>query len=157
MSEVIWLAVLFGGGAALSVGPVFVAILRESVAHGFGAGLRVIMGAATADVVVALPALAFTGVVASITRATGWISLAGAVFLTYLAIMAVRDARRRWRGVPPAGGDGWGFATGLLANLTNPLSWIFWMSTGTPTMLRAQGAAWSAFRWTSRRSSSGDS
>jgi hypothetical protein len=40
MGEVLWLGVLLGGGAALSVGPIFVTILQEAAARGFGASLR---------------------------------------------------------------------------------------------------------------------
>src|SRR3954468_13873267 len=103
MAEILWLGVLLGAGAALSVGPVFVTILGEAATRGFGPALRVILGSATADVILLLPALAFAWVVAAVARAEFWVGLAGAAFFTFLAVQAVREAWRLWReGQAPA-------------------------------------------------------
>ena len=59
MSEVLWLGMLLGVGAALSVGPIFVVIVQQAATSGFAASFRVILGSATADLVLLLPALAF--------------------------------------------------------------------------------------------------
>ena len=141
MVEILWLGVLLGAGAALSVGPVFVTILHQAATRGFGPAFRVILGSATADVLLLLPALAFAWVIAAVARAEFWVGLAGAVFFTALAVQAVREALRLWRegGSPPARSPA--FWKGVTANLANPLSWTFWLATGTPTMLRAQHAA----------------
>jgi threonine/homoserine/homoserine lactone efflux protein len=141
VGEVIWLGVLLGAGAALSVGPIFVTILNEAATRGFGAAFRVILGSATADVALLVPALAFAWVIAAVARASFWVGLVGAAFFLWLAIKAVRDAVRLWRAdaIPPAGG--WAFWKGVAANLANPLTWTFWLATGTPAMLRAQRLA----------------
>jgi threonine/homoserine/homoserine lactone efflux protein len=57
--EVLWLGMLLGVGAALSVGPIFVVIVQQAATSGFGAAVRVILGSATADLVLLVPALAF--------------------------------------------------------------------------------------------------
>lgn len=141
MAEILWLGVLLGAGAALSVGPVFVTILHQAATRGFGPAFRVILGSATADLVLLLPALAFAWVIAAVARAEFWVGLAGAVFFTLLAVQAVREALRLWREGGGPAVRGWAFWKGVAANLTNPLSWTFWLATGTPTMLRAQHAA----------------
>jgi threonine/homoserine/homoserine lactone efflux protein len=140
MVEILWLGVLLGAGAALSVGPVFVTILYQAATRGFGPAFRVILGSATADVILLLPALAFAWMIAAVARAEFWVGLAGAVFFTVLAVQALRDALRLWREGqrPPARSRA--FWKGVTANLANPLSWTFWLATGTPTMLRAQHA-----------------
>jgi threonine/homoserine/homoserine lactone efflux protein len=138
MIEVLWLGALLGAGAALSVGPIFVTILNEAASRGFGAALRVIVGSATADVLLMVPALALTWLAGAAAR---WIGLAGAVVFALLAAQAVRDARRLWRGEGPATERGWAFWKGVAANLGNPLSWSFWLATGTPMMMRAQHVA----------------
>jgi threonine/homoserine/homoserine lactone efflux protein len=46
-----WLGMLLGVGAALSVGPIFVVIVQQAATSGFPASLRVILGSATADLV----------------------------------------------------------------------------------------------------------
>lgn len=141
MGEILWLGVLLGAGAALSVGPIFVTILHEAATRGFGPAFRVILGSATADLILLLPALAFAWVITAVARAEFWVGLVGAAFFTVLAVQAVREALRLWREgqSPPA--RGWAFWKGVTANLANPLTWTFWLATGTPTMMRAQHLA----------------
>jgi threonine/homoserine/homoserine lactone efflux protein len=141
MGEILWLGVLLGAGAALSVGPIFVTILNEAATRGFGAAFRVILGSATADVILLLPALGFAWVIAAVAHAAFWVGLAGAVFFTGLAVQAVREARRLWREGQRSEARGWAFWKGVTANLANPLTWTFWLATGTPTMMRAQHLA----------------
>ena len=46
---------------------------------------------------------------------------------------------------PPAPADGrWAFWKGVGGNLANPLTWTFWLATGTPAMLAAQEAGGAA-------------
>jgi threonine/homoserine/homoserine lactone efflux protein len=141
MGEVIWLGVLLGAGAALSVGPIFVTILNEAATRGFGPASRVILGSATADVVLLLPALAFAWLIAAVAQATFWVGLVGAAFFLWLAVAAARDALRLWRAETVPRAEGWAFWKGVVANLANPLTWTFWLATGTPAMLRAQHLA----------------
>lgn len=141
MGEVVGLGVLLGLGAALSVGPVFVTILQEAATRGFGAALRVIVGAAVADLALLVPALAFAWVITAMADASFWIGLVGAVVFLLLAGQAVRDARRLWReGQPASPPRDRAFWKGVIGNLANPLTWTFWLATGTPTMMRAEDA-----------------
>ena len=59
VTEVLWLGMLLGVGAALSVGPIFVVIVQQAATSGFAACFRVILGSATADLVLLVPALAY--------------------------------------------------------------------------------------------------
>jgi threonine/homoserine/homoserine lactone efflux protein len=140
MGEVLWLGVLLGCGAALSVGPIFVTILQEAAARGFGASLRVILGSATADLILLLPALAFAWVIAAVASANQWVGLIGAVAFVVMAVQAVRDSRRLWTHGEPEPAAGWAFVKGVLGNLANPLTWTFWLATGTQAMVRAHEA-----------------
>lgn len=143
MTEAFWLGVVFGIGAALSIGPVSVTILHEAIARGFGAASRVILGSATADLVLIVPALAASWVLARVDAA-GVVALVGAAYFAYLSLEAGRGSWRLWRGETPkaeANASALAFWKGALGNLLNPLSWAFWLATGTPTMLRAHAAA----------------
>lgn len=142
MSEILWLGLVLGVGAALAVGPIFVIIIQESALRGFGSGARVIIGSAAADVLMLLPALAFTWLLTQVTAASFWVGLIGAGFLVYLAMESARDARRMWQHEHmPDTSAGWSFWKGLLGNLVNPLSWSFWLLIGTPKMLYAYHVA----------------
>ncbi|HVG65648.1 MAG TPA: LysE family transporter [Actinomycetota bacterium] len=145
MTEVLWLGILLGIGAALSVGPIFVVIVQQAATSGFGASFRVILGSATADLVLLLPALAFAWIIRSLDRAALWVGAVGAVFLLYLAWQAARDAVTLWRENRQLRADGrWAFWKGVGGNLANPLTWTFWLATGTPAMLAAQEAGGAA-------------
>jgi threonine/homoserine/homoserine lactone efflux protein len=138
---VLWLGMLLGVGAALSVGPIFVVIVQQAATSGFAASLRVILGSATADLVLLVPALAFAWVIRSLERGALWVGTVGAGFLLWLAWQAARDAVRLWReGHRLAPGGRWAFWKGVAGNLANPLTWTFWLATGTPAMLAAQQA-----------------
>src|SRR5215213_8355662 len=139
VAGVLWLGMLLGVGAALSVGPIFVVIVQQAATSGFPASLRVILGSATADLVLLVPAFAW--VIRSLERGALWVGAVGAVFLLWLAWQAACDALALWRGGGQLAPDGrWAFWKGVAGNLANPLTWTFWLATGTPAMLAAQQA-----------------
>jgi threonine/homoserine/homoserine lactone efflux protein len=145
IGQIVWPALVLGAAAALAVGPIFVTILQSAVTGGFPAGIRVIMGSALADLMLVVPALAFTWLVAGLARAALWTGLIGAVFLAALAVQAARESRRLWRRervIAPV--TGWALGKGLLGNLTSPATWSFWIAVGTPTMLHAERAGGAA-------------
>ena len=145
VAGVLWLGMLLGVGAALSVGPIFVVIVQQAATSGFPASLRVILGSATADLVLLIPALAFAWVIRSLERGALWVGAVGAGFLLWLAWRAARDAVALWREDRRLVADGrWAFWKGVAGNLANPLTWTFWLATGTPAMLAAQRSAGSA-------------
>ena len=78
VTEVLWLGLLLGVGSALAVGPIFVVIVQQAATSGFGASFRVILGSATADLILLLPALAFAWVIRSVERGALWVGAAGA-------------------------------------------------------------------------------
>jgi len=143
--EVLWLGTLLGVGAALAVGPIFVVIVQQAATSGFGASFRVILGSATADLVLLVPALAFAWIIRSMERSSLWVGAAGTLFLLYLSWRSARDAVAQWREGRQLEVDGrWAFWKGVAGNLANPLTWTFWLATGTPAMLAAQDAAGTA-------------
>jgi len=143
--EVLWLGTLLGVGAALAVGPIFVVIVQQAATSGFGASFRVILGSATADLVLLVPALAFAWIIRSMERSSLWVGAVGALFLLYLSWRSARDAVAQWREGRQLEVHGrWAFWKGVAGNLANPLTWTFWLATGTPAMLAAQDAAGTA-------------
>jgi threonine/homoserine/homoserine lactone efflux protein len=142
MRDALLLGLVFGIGAALAVGPIFVTIIHEAATRGFGSSFKVILGSAAADLILLVPAVALSWVIARVGAASAWVGAAGGLFFVYLGYGAARDAWRLWQGgeMPPITA-GWSFWKGVLGNLLNPLTWTFWLATGTPTMLRAYGQA----------------
>src|SRR4029453_1973810 len=97
VTEVLWLGLLLGVGSALAVGPIFVVIVQQAATSGFTASFRVILGSATADLILLVPALAFAWVLRSVDRGALWVGAVGAGFLCWLAWQAARDAVALWR------------------------------------------------------------
>lgn len=142
MRDAFLLGLLFGVGAALAVGPIFVTIVHEAATRGFGSSFRVILGSATADLLLLVPALALSWLIARVSAASSLVGAAGGLFFVYLGIGAGRDAWRLWHGDSPQHpSERWSFWKGMLGNLLNPLTWTFWLATGTPTMLHAYARA----------------
>src|ERR687897_544447 len=122
--EVLWLGMLLGVGAALSVGPIFVVIFEQAAASGFGAAFRFILGSATADLVLLLPALAFAYIIQALDRGSLWVGAVGALFLLYLAWQAAHDAVALCRSNRQLEvSHRWAFWKGVAGNLADPLSW----------------------------------
>jgi threonine/homoserine/homoserine lactone efflux protein len=149
MQDALLLGLVFGVGAALAVGPIFVTIIHEAATRGFKSSFEVILGSAVADLILLLPALALSWLIARVSAASAWVGAAGALFFVYLSFAAGRDAWRLWRAARAGGGAeqpaarGWSFWKGVLGNLLNPLTWTFWLATGTPTMLHTyEQAGW---------------
>jgi threonine/homoserine/homoserine lactone efflux protein len=144
MVSILWLGFLLGVGAALSVGPIFVTIIQEAATRGFDSSFRIIIGSAVADLILLVPALAFTWIIQRVADASFWVSIIGICFFLYLAIEALRDSYRIWTAKhQPAPHNNWSFFKGLFANLANPLTWTFWLAMGTPTMLHTyQQGGW---------------
>lgn len=121
VTEVLWLGMLLGVGAALSVGPIFVVIVQQAATSGFPAAFRVILGSATADLVLLVPAIAFAWIIRSLERGALWVGLTGAAFLLYLAWQAAGDAVALWHADRRlVADDRWAFWKGVAGNLANP-------------------------------------
>lgn len=140
MAEVLWLGIALGVGQALAVGPVFLAIVQQSMARGAGAGCRVVLGSTTCDAVLLLPGLLFAGLIAGIGGLAPWLGGLGALCFVYLGQAAGRDAHRLWRSGERRGGGMLGpFWQGIVSSLANPIAWTIWIAAVAPALLHAQG------------------
>jgi threonine/homoserine/homoserine lactone efflux protein len=120
--------------------------VHVAVIRGFGASLGVILGSAVGDLLLLVPAVVAAWLIAHLVGFAQIIAVLGCVYFVILSVGAAREGVRLWHGDATAAGKergNWSFAQGVLGNLLNPLSWSFWLATGTPTMLRIyDGAAW---------------
>ncbi|MFB4274150.1 MULTISPECIES: LysE family translocator [unclassified Nonomuraea] len=128
----------FGGVVllgAMSPGPDFAVVVRRSAVSGRGPGMAAAAGIAVG--VFAWVVAAATGIAALLAAsalAFTVVKVAGAAYLLYLGVRALRSA---WRGggelrldVPDPGGRGsWAaFAEGLLTNVLNPKAALFFVA-----------------------------
>lgn len=127
------LGLSLGLGAGVAPGPLLAVVIRASVEGGFGAGARVAMGPFLTD----LPIIAFAALLAAALPepALAGLSFAGAAFLVWLGVEALRDTpapvEAATGGSSTASGS---FRRGAVTNLLNPHPWVFWITVGVPIL-----------------------
>ena len=128
------MGIALGLYAGVSPGPLLVLTISETLRHDVAAGMKV----ALAPVVTDLPIILLTVFVLSrfsrFHGVLGGISLAGGCFLLYLAYGCLRT-----RGIEMDvdGGRTGSLTRGILANVMSPHPYLFWLSVGAPTIIRA--------------------
>lgn len=124
---------VLGLSAGISPGPLLALVIRETLQHGPGAGIRVALAPFATD----LPIMA--GAVLLLHRAsgTGWImgsiSLCGALYVGYLGYESFTTKQDAGYGnsIPSHS-----FRKGVLANFMSPHPYLFWATTGAPMIIK---------------------
>jgi threonine/homoserine/homoserine lactone efflux protein len=140
------LGISLGFSAGISPGPLLTLVITRTLAHGFSAGLRVALSPLLTDApIILLCVLLFTVLPTWLETA---VTAAGGLLLLYLGVETFWSARHA---TLQAGPDAQAAATtdlwhGALVNALSPHPWLFWMTLGAPTLVRAwQASPLSAF------------
>jgi threonine/homoserine/homoserine lactone efflux protein len=144
MPDLATLALFAAASLALLVvpGPAVVYIVTRSVAHGRAAGLVSMLGVEAGGLVhVAAAAAGLSALVASSATAFSVVKYAGAAYLVYLGLSKLLHSRE------PAQESGLGargrlFWDGLVVNLLNPKTALFFLAFLPQFVDPARGAAW---------------
>ena len=127
--DAVALGLALGLGAGLAPGPLLAVVLAATLDRGFAAGARVAAAPLITDApIVALCVLVLQGLP---EQALAGLSLAGAAFVAYLAVDALRPAETSGRN---ASSD---LRRGALANALSPHPWLFWITVGGPLLVEA--------------------
>lgn len=123
---------VLGLSAGWSPGPLLTLVVTETMRSGIGAGIRLAAAPLITDTPIILVALILMPRLNASQPLMGIISLAGAAFITWMAIESMgykgvadetpRPAASIWRGV--------------LANALNPSPYLFWFTVGGSLVLR---------------------
>ena len=124
---------LFAGACAALFaipGPAVIFIVARTVAHGRRAGLLSVLGIeAGALVHLIAAALGLSAVVASSGTAFAVLRYAGAAYLIFLGVQALRGGEQKAASAEPAvPGDGRLFRDGMLVNVLNPKVAVFFVA-----------------------------
>lgn len=122
--------------AVMSPGPDFAVTVRNSAVSGRAMGMMTVFGISVGIFVWAVSAaLGVAALLAASATAYTVVKLAGAAYLLFIGVRAVRAAMRGEYSAPPAGAgdrDGpglWtGFRQGLLCNVLNPKAAVFYVA-----------------------------
>lgn len=125
---------VFGLSAGLAPGPLFTLVLTETLRKGRRAGLMVAFAPLITDLpIVALSLLVISGMAVS-HAALGMVSLFGAAFVGYLGYEALVSPGMA---ALPRKGQVDSLKKGIIANFLNPHPYLFWVTVGAPTAIKA--------------------
>jgi threonine/homoserine/homoserine lactone efflux protein len=132
---------LLGLSAGLAPGPLMTLVLAQSVQHGPREGCKVALAPILTDAPIILLAWTLASRVAELQKVLGSLSIAGGLFVLYLAMdTAIRvRAESEVIDVQPRS-----WLKGVLANVLSPHPWLFWMTVGAATLAKAIAVSWLA-------------
>ena len=123
--ESLLIGLSLGLGAGLAPGPLLALVVGATLERGFAAGARLAAAPLLSDApIVALCVLVLRGLP---DRALALLSLAGAVFVAYLAVDALRE---RSEAAPPSD-----LRRAVVVNALSPHPWLFWLTVGGPLLV----------------------
>jgi threonine/homoserine/homoserine lactone efflux protein len=137
VAELLVTGMVLGLAAGFAPGPLLALILAQAIRYGTREGLKVAAAPLLTDVPIVAAATVLVVVAAATADALlGAISLAGAVFVGFLGVESIRT-RGIEAGRPDEAPRSW--ARGALVNALSPHPYLFWITVGAPTLIRAWG------------------
>lgn len=126
--------IVFGLSAGLAPGPLLTLVLTETLKHGWRAGIRVAFAPLVTDLPIVVLSLLVIAHVARSHLVMGVISLFGAGFVAYLGYETFFSP-----GIEQgnASSNVRSLRKGIIVNLLNPHPYLFWITVGSPIIIRA--------------------
>lgn len=125
---------VFGLSAGLSPGPLLTLVISETLKHGIREGVKVAIAPLISDLPIVLAAMFLFSRLSDMKPALGMIFLSGSLFLAYLGYesLVFKGFDADIRQTEPQS-----LKKGIVANFLNPSPYLFWISVGSPEMLKA--------------------
>ena len=123
---------LLGAASGISPGPMLVLIISETFRHRIRAGAKVAFIPLLTDLPVVMVSGFLFSKLSNVDLILGVISIAGAVFITYLGCRSIKLASAE---IPDHTPTPLRLRELVLANLTNPNPYLFWFTVGGPLMI----------------------
>ncbi len=133
----LFLGISLGFGAGISPGPLLTLVVTTTLERGFGAGLRVALAPIITDAPIV--ALVLITLNALPTGAVVLLSAAGGLFVLYLGVETLRQARTAQLSAQTQSGHSQDLLRGALVNIFSPHPWLFWIGVGGPVLLNSWG------------------
>jgi threonine/homoserine/homoserine lactone efflux protein len=123
---------LLGFVAGVAPGPLLALVVSQTLTYGVTEGVKVALAPLITDVPIVLAALLIGNALASHPFPLGLLSLAGAGYISYLAWESF-SIRLDDSSTDQAAKS---LTKGILANFLNPHPYLFWITVGTPLLLK---------------------
>ena len=124
-----------GASAGFAPGPLTALVISETLRYNMRAGIRAAISPLVTDFPIILFSLLILSRISSFHGVLGGISLVGALVLMHMGYESFRTNGRDL----DASSDvvSASLKKGIVVNLTNPQPYLFWISVGAPTFLKA--------------------
>ncbi|GAB6146789.1 LysE family translocator [Desulfocicer niacini] len=126
---------VLGASAGFAPGPLTALVISETLRYNISAGIRAAISPLVTDFPIILFSLLILSRISSSHGVLGTISLIGGLVLMHMGYDSLHTDGRVLGGssqVPSAS-----LKKGIVVNLTNPQPYLFWISVGAPTFLKA--------------------
>ena len=126
--------IILGLSAGLAPGPLLTLVISETLQHDMKSGIRVALAPVLTDLPIILFTVFILAKLAGFQIVLGLISIAGACFVSYLGIVNLKTRGVNLMENPGAPRS---LRKGFFTNLLSPHPYLFWITVGGPTTVKA--------------------
>jgi threonine/homoserine/homoserine lactone efflux protein len=126
--------IVFGLSGGLTPGPLLTLVISETLKHGAKEGVKISIAPLISDLPIVLCSIYVISNLANINYVIGTIALLGTIFLIYLGYESInfKGIDVNINQIKPQS-----IRKGIMANFLNPNPYLFWISVGAPTVIKA--------------------
>ena len=132
---------LLGSIAGISPGPLLALVINQSLKFGKAEGVKVAFTPLITDLPAILLAFFLISELSANENIFGYISLLGGAYVIYLGVESILSAGKE---INITSGSSRSVQKGVLTNFLNPHPYMFWISVGTPLLIKAYGVSFIA-------------
>ena len=134
MTTLLSSAVVYGLSAGFSPGPLLALVISQTLRYGVREGVKASMAPLITDLPIILVSVLVLRSLSDSRIILGCISMAGGLFVTYLAYECFRTVRLEMADLD---GGPQSLGKGVAVNALNPHPYLFWLTVGGPSVIRA--------------------
>lgn len=134
MTTLLSSAVVYGLSAGFSPGPLLALVISQTLRYGVREGIKASMAPLVTDLPIILVSVLILRSLSDSRFILGCISMAGGLFVTYLAYECFRTVRLEMADLD---GGPQSLSKGAAVNALNPHPYLFWLTVGGPSVIRA--------------------
>lgn len=127
-------AIILGGSAAISPGPLNALVISESLKKGSRGGIKIALAPILTDAPIIIGSFWLINNFSSVEILLNILSLLGGLFLIYLGI---KDVKAKSSEMNESASEISSVKKGILTNLLSPNPYIFWLTIGAPLLISA--------------------
>jgi Putative threonine efflux protein len=124
--------VSLGLSSGLSPGPLFAAVITQTLKYGRREGIKVACSPLITDLPIVIAATCLLASIAAYKQVLGAIAVAGGLFIAYMAYENARACPPD-TAVDPAAANS--IAKGAAINFLSPHPYVFWLTVGSPLLI----------------------